>query len=246
MLLELVRKKDIYVLFILLFALMYFLSSRVFFGVDGSARYVKDMGYVAVMFFSFLIAVVSAARQMPQEVRNRTIYPLLAKPVSRGRIMAGKFAGTSLVSFTAFSLFYAVFFLFCVYRVPGEDLLLHAQAYFSGLMFLSVSGAIALFLSSFLTVSANVTIMVLFYLVSTPLSRGIEHAAFFSDRVISALSGSLFYIIPHLGFYDMRIRLTHSWQPLSLYVISALFLYTLVYSAFLVFMSGIIFSRKRL
>ncbi|MBD3296178.1 MAG: hypothetical protein GF392_02275, partial [Candidatus Omnitrophica bacterium] len=44
MLLELVRKKDIYVFFILLFALMYFLSSRAFFGVGEPSRYVKDLG----------------------------------------------------------------------------------------------------------------------------------------------------------------------------------------------------------
>ena len=46
--------------------------------------------------WSLVIAIGTAARQIPAERENRTIFPLLAKPVSRWQVILGKFFGETL------------------------------------------------------------------------------------------------------------------------------------------------------
>ena len=110
---ELLRKKDFYVLFILMIVLLVFLSLQTFFDVEGISRYIRDLGYTLVMLFSFIIAVTFCAKQLPSEIASGTIYPLLAKPVSRFKVVLGKFCGGFIVSAVSFTLFYGIFAIFC-------------------------------------------------------------------------------------------------------------------------------------
>ena len=45
----------------------------------------------------------AAARQIPAERENRTIFPLLAKPVTRGQVIAWKFLGCWLAAGIGFA-----------------------------------------------------------------------------------------------------------------------------------------------
>jgi len=58
---------------------------------------------------SLVIAIGTAARQIPMERENRTIFPLLAKPVTRGQVIAGKFAGCWLACGIVLLVFYTFF-----------------------------------------------------------------------------------------------------------------------------------------
>ena len=61
----LVRKKDFYVFFIMLLALLTCLISGTFYGVNDITRYVKDIGFFSIWFFSLIIAVTFSAKQLP-------------------------------------------------------------------------------------------------------------------------------------------------------------------------------------
>ena len=245
MVLELIRKKDIYLLLVFMLALMWFLASRTFFNIEGASRYVKDLGYSLTMFFSFIVAVTFGARQVPAEIEARTVYPLLAKPIGPHHIVIGKFAGTFFVSAVSFTAFFVMFSLFCL-PWGGSDAVLLCQAYIAGLLFLLTVSGMVIFLSTFLTVSASVSLMVIFYLASGAVADWLNEAAFFSKGVVSYAAGILFYLVPHLEFFDMRVRLTHSWDPLSAQVMGLLAAYTLLCVVFFIFFSGNIFSRKKL
>ena len=52
------------------------------------------------------MAVGTTARQIPAERENRTIFPLLAKPVTRAQVVAGKFLGCWLACGMALVVFY--------------------------------------------------------------------------------------------------------------------------------------------
>jgi len=128
------------------------LASQSFFQIQGVSRYVKDLGYSFITLFSMLISITVSARQLPDEIEKRTIYPLLAKPVGRSQVVTGKFLGgalASVISFTAFFAVYAVFFV--VEGAKGEGILL-AQSYVFGIFFLCLMSAMAVFFSCFLQV----------------------------------------------------------------------------------------------
>jgi Cu-processing system permease protein len=245
MLKELIRKKDLYVLLILMLSLLGFLFYQDFFGIEDISRYIKDIGYSLVTLFSFIIAVTFMARQIPQEIEARTIYPLLAKPVTRYSVIIGKFAGGAVVSTGAFSAFYGIFVFFCSIAGGPIDTALIFQGYILGLLFLVLVTALVMLFSTFLTTSANVTLTFLLYIIIAGSSGQLRNMALFSEGAASLLYGTLYYLIPHFEFFDLRVRIAHSWDPLPGWVMVAVGMYTFIYCWGLLYLSAVIFKRKR-
>ena len=57
----------------------------------------KDIGLGAISIFTSLLAVLATARLLPQEIEDRTIYTILAKPVERIEYLLGKLGGVLLL-----------------------------------------------------------------------------------------------------------------------------------------------------
>src|SRR4029453_7366639 len=91
--LEMIRRKDVFVLLFLTALITLLLGSVNLFGDDKIARYLKEVCLTFIWVSSLVIAIATAARQIPAERESRTIFPLLAKPVTRGQVMLGKFLG---------------------------------------------------------------------------------------------------------------------------------------------------------
>src|SRR3989475_9481746 len=106
---ELYRRKDFYVLFILTALITLLLGSINLFNDDKIVRYLKEICLLLIWVSSLVIAIVTTARQIPAERENRTIFPLLAKPVTRAHLVAGKFLGCWLASGIALIVFYLFF-----------------------------------------------------------------------------------------------------------------------------------------
>src|SRR6266478_715546 len=80
---ELTRQKVFYVL--LIFALV-LIGSSVFmarFSFQQEFQIMKDVSLGAMSIFSSLLAIVATARLIPQDIEDRTVYTILAKPVPR-------------------------------------------------------------------------------------------------------------------------------------------------------------------
>ncbi len=106
---ELYRRKDFYVLFVLTALITLLLGTVNFFNDPKIVRYLKEICLLLIWISSLVIAIGTAARQIPAERENRTIFPLLAKPVTRGQVIAGKFLGCWLACGIALVVFYLFF-----------------------------------------------------------------------------------------------------------------------------------------
>ncbi|MBU0683204.1 MAG: ABC transporter permease, partial [Candidatus Omnitrophica bacterium] len=204
---ELIRKKDFYVLSILLMCFLLFLSTQNFFQVEGISRYIKDLGYSVMTFFAFIIVVIFTAKQLPTEIESRTIYPLLAKPLSRHTLILSKFVGSVVIAVSAYSIFFCVFVAFCVFKNVGVNNVLLLQAFLFGILFLCLTSAVVIFLSTFVTMAANVTISFLLYFLIVGFEDVLYTAMVYSKGAKEAMCVALYYIIPHMDFYDLRLRI---------------------------------------
>ncbi len=106
---ELYRRKDFYVLFVLTALITLLLGTVNFFNEPKIVRYIKEICLLLIWVSSLVIAIGTAARQIPAERENRTIFPLLAKPVTRGQVLLGKFVGCWLACGVALLVFYLFF-----------------------------------------------------------------------------------------------------------------------------------------
>ena len=94
---ELVRLKVFY--FLLIFALL-LIGNSIFMArltFQQEFQMLKDVALGAMSIFTSLLAIVATARLLPQDIEDRTLYTILAKPVPRFEYLAGKLAGVLLL-----------------------------------------------------------------------------------------------------------------------------------------------------
>ncbi len=106
---ELVRLKVFY--FLVIFALLvignsFFLAR---FSFEAQFQMLKDIALGAMSIFSALIAILAASGLLPKDMEDRTIYTILAKPVSRVEYILGKLSGLLLLLALSIFLMGAVF-----------------------------------------------------------------------------------------------------------------------------------------
>ena len=106
---ELYRRKDFYVLLVLTAVITGLLGAVNFFNDPRIVRYLKEICLLLIWLSSLVICITTAARQIPAEKENRTIFPLLAKPVTRWQVVFGKFLGCWLACGIALLVFYLFF-----------------------------------------------------------------------------------------------------------------------------------------
>src|SRR5262245_58796455 len=94
---ELTRLRVFYVL--LVFSL-HLIGSSIFmaqFSFQQEFQILKDVSLGAISIFTSLLAIVATARLLPQDIEDRTVYTILAKPVPRFEYVLGKIAGVLLL-----------------------------------------------------------------------------------------------------------------------------------------------------
>src|SRR5204863_2117289 len=119
---ELSRLKIFYV--ILLFALLLIGSSMFMARLTFQQEFqiLKDVSLGAMSIFTSLLAIVATARLIPQDIEDRTVYTILAKPVPRLEYLLGKIAGVLLLLAISTLVMSAVFILVLYMR---EQAVLH-------------------------------------------------------------------------------------------------------------------------
>lgn len=243
---ELIRKKDFYILLFLFFGILLFFYNENFFGTVGVSRYLKDVGFSFIVLFSMIIAVSFAAKQIPTEIESKTIYPVLAKPVSRLHFILGKFVGSLFISTISFTLFFMVYLSFILAKGEGANIWLIAETYLFSILLLGFLSAVAIFFSLFFTVGANLTITFLLYFSIYWYNGALKDVLASSGQKLSYLYNFIYCILPHFEFYDTRIRLVHLWDPLPAWVVAAISVYTFLYISLIIWASYAVFKRKTL
>lgn len=108
---DLVRQKVFY--FMLVFALILIGTSLAMASLSfqGQLETVMDVCLGAMSVFTMLLAVLATAMLLPKDMEDRTLYTILAKPVSRFEYLLGKLVGVTLILLVATLLMTAAFFI---------------------------------------------------------------------------------------------------------------------------------------
>ena len=244
---ELCRRKDFYVLFILTALLTGLLGFANFFHDDKIVRYLKEICLLLIWVSALVIAIGTTSRQIPAERENRTIFPLLAKPVSRAQVVAGKFMGCWLACGLALVVFYIFFGLISGSREHHWPLLEWFQAFWLQWVMLAVVVALVLLGSVvFAAPSSNGTICFIVVIGILLLGRYLNQIALREPEPLKSIVYGLYFLIPHLEWYDIRDFVIYDRNLIPWGSCGLATLYGAVYSAFLLFATWMVFRRKAL
>jgi len=243
--LESLRRKDIWVVAILGMLAILSAGSLGFFGFDGLQMFAKDLGLTVLSLFSTIVAVLISSRQLPDEIKNRTLYPLLARPVSRFDFLFGKLIGSILVSWISFALLAVlVAVALSLFGVAFQAILLqYALLKMAGLVIIC---ALSLMLSAQMTPSAATTLSLVLVFSSGMMTRGLTMAAL-GNREMAWLYTSVAAVVPQLGLFDLSSRAVNEhWSLVPLWAVSVLLGYMAIYGAAMLAISWAKFRRQPL
>jgi hypothetical protein len=160
---------------------------------------------------TFLLTVLLAGRQLPQEIEQRTLHTLLARPVSRAQVVLAKWGASTLCGW----------FVFAALLIPGWLTPPHLEAYHPGLFAqallaaavgLAWVAAIALALSVLLPRALAGTLAVLLVFFSGQVHGGV-HAWAEGRGFPGRLAAWLVAYLPDPGRCNLFTRYTDGLPP---------------------------------
>jgi ABC-type transport system involved in multi-copper enzyme maturation permease subunit len=243
---ELYRRKDFYVLFIVTILICLIMASVNVFNDAKIVRYLKEICLLLIWVSSLVIAITTTARQIPAERENRTLLPLLAKPLTRTELIFGKFFGCWFACGLALLFFYFFFAALAASREHAWPLLHYFQAAFLHWIALGVVVAFALLGSLvFAAPSSNATIC--FVIVATMLTVGryLDTVALAQPEPFRFIIQAVYYAVPHLEIpFEMRNLIVHDWPLIEWSFVGLYILYALAYTAAFLVAACLVFRRK--
>lgn len=244
---ELYRRKDFYVLFTLTALVTLILGSINFFNDTHVVRFLRESCLHLIWFCMLVIAVTTAARQLPLERENRTIFPLLAKPITRWQVVLGKFVGCWLACAVALIVFYLFFALISASKTHTLPFGQYLQAIWMHWQMLGTVIAMTLLGSVLFTSPAeNVTITLIITIGILFTAQHLHQLAGRMTEPSALVLTTIYFAVPHLEFFDMQRLIVHEWPLVEWAYIGAATVYALAYTAFFLFATCLVFRRKPL
>jgi ABC-type transport system involved in multi-copper enzyme maturation permease subunit len=242
---ELYRRKDFYVLFIVTILICVVMASINIYNDAHIVRYLKEICLDLIWLCSLVIAVTTTARQIPAERENRTLLPLLAKPLTRVQLIFGKFLGCWLACGLTLLCFYVFFGALSASREHQWPVANYFQAGMLHWFMLGIIVAFALLGSLiFAAPSSNATICFVLIGGIMFVGRNLDRVALTLHEPIRTIVYWLYFAIPHLEFYDMRDLVVHNWPTVPWMYFCLALLYGAFYMAVFLIGACLVFRRK--
>lgn len=240
------------VIFAVLLMAASYLISQMTAGQD--IKIIKDLGLAAVGVFGLLIAVFIGIGLVSKEVERKSVYGLLAKPISRPQFILGKFLGLVLTLAVNIGMmtvaFYGVLFYLDVTNPalavaamapPADPRLLTAIGLI--LAELMVVTALALFFSTFSS-PLLATLLTLGLWVAGHFNADLRHFENVVDSApIAWTARVLYYVLPNLAPFDVKAEVVHG-LPVTLRHVALTLAYAFVYTGILLTGAVAIFRRR--
>jgi ABC-type transport system involved in multi-copper enzyme maturation permease subunit len=241
---ETVRERVLYNLIV--FAIVMILSSLLLgeLSIRQEERIIKDVGLAAMDFFGTLIALFMGVGLVSKEIDRRSLYPLLAKPLSRAEFFLGKFAGLGLTLAVNVAVMAVGMALALLLAGQGPGGLLMVKGVFAIYLGLLLVVALALLFST-LTSSAMATVATVAVVLAGRYSDVVRNMRQVVPGAPGWLVSAAYYVIPNFRNFDFKGQVAYG-DPVPVGALAWVTLYAAVYITFLLGLGLRAFQRRDL
>jgi ABC-type transport system involved in multi-copper enzyme maturation permease subunit len=206
------------------------------------ARITQDMGLAAISVLSFLIAILIGTGIVYKEIERRTIYTVVAKPVSRWQFIIGKFVGlTATISLLMGMM--TVFLIFVNRIASGSFAPQLLTAVFLTWMELMLLTALSILMSTLSSPILGAIFTLLLYLIGHTTADLKQLASRFGSGSVQTIVGAVYYVLPNLEYLNVRGKVVHG-VPVDLDYVAFASSYALLYTAAFLIIAILVFERK--
>lgn len=205
-------------------------------------RIVTDMGLTIMNLAGVIIAAFVGIGLVGKEIERRTVYTILARPISRTHFIIGKYLGLVLTLLVNVTVMLAVFLVtLWLYKTPLHAALFQAV----GLIFveLLLVTALALFFSTFSTTTLSAIMTLGFYVIGhlttdlKGLGENSQHAA------VQTVVTWLYYLCPNLEVLNVKGQASAN-AIVDLSYVAVASMYGLLYAALLLTAACAVFRHR--
>ena len=240
---EAIRDK---ILYNLVFFALLIMGVSTYFGeltLGKRLKIIQDVSLASMSIFGLLIAIFVGIGLVYKEIQRRTIYTLLAKPISRGQFLIGKYLGLALTIILNVAVMSAVLLaLLIIYADPVVNWEV-GKAVFLILVELMLITAVAVFFSTFSTPTLSAMFTLGIYIVGRFSSDLVALSSRSENIVLKYLTMALHYLLPNLEKFDVEGLVVH-WIPLRFARNMGAHIKWFPYIIFLLVAAVLIFRRR--
>lgn len=205
-------------------------------------KIMTDMGLAAINLVGVIIAIFVGIGLVTKEIERRTIYTIIARPISRAQFVVGKYLGlvTTLAVNVAVMLAVYLLTLWASHAPVHWALVQAVQLIVVELMLVT---AIALFFSTFSSATLSAILTIGLYIIGhlTTDLRGLVQKS--HSDALKAMVNGVYYLCPNLDLLNMKgqaamgIAIPLSYQALATS-------YGLLYAGMLLVGACLIFQQR--
>lgn len=232
--------------FLIIFFSILILSTRVIttFGFGHEISMIREMGISSITMCGLLITILASPGIISEDIRNRTILTVFAKPIRRWEFVMGKYIGIMLTILCAFFFLTPAFGFTLWWKGDvinyGNMIKSIALSY----ELVAIITAISLSFSIFFPISLNAVICLFIYSIGhlSPYLCG----WLIEQRGVSQLIGNIIYsILPNLEDFNLSSALAIGTPITNGYMIITS-VYGLMYAGVILFIGIVLLEKKEI
>jgi ABC-type transport system involved in multi-copper enzyme maturation permease subunit len=226
---------------LILFIAVYVTSE---FSYGNPQKIALDFGLGVSSLLSAAIAIFLGGNLVRKEVESRTIYIALSRPIDRFNFLIGKITGMSFILGLNILIINLVGLAVYVFFGGSFDWLILISVLFSFFESFIILLVVILF-SLFTNQTISVVNTVVIYVLGHAIPRSLDIHFLVSRPLLLKFVKGYSYIFPNLDKINIRDFVIYKKGLESSFLWGGVG-YTLLYSAFLILLSGYIFNKKEL
>jgi ABC-type transport system involved in multi-copper enzyme maturation permease subunit len=238
------------ILYSVLFFAVLLIGISAFFGavsIGQQEQVIKNFGLFSLSFFGAIITILSGVSLLSKELKQKTVYNILSKPIKRWEFILGKYLGLTLTVCLLVALMGVGLVIFVACFERRVDWLLFQGVFFVCLEVM-VMAAVIMFFSS---IAVTVTLTGVFSLGTYIAGRSISYLVQFMhqggdfSRVLVDIVKVFDWILPDLSVFNINDTIVYGVPICASYALYAL-VYCLSYSAIALVLAMLIFSQREM
>ncbi len=237
------RKQVFHVLCLLMFSVIAGSTLLSIFTEGVKLKILKDLCMTAILFGGAVLSIALGAAAIPGDVENRTIYPIIARPITRIQYVLGKFTGTFLTVAAGVAAMALVFGVLIYYYQQAFDTFLLMAMLFT-LLEVAIITAVATAISTVASPAVTAVLTFMFYLFGT-VKIGYFSGLIGRDTNVLTRGASklVYHLLPNLECFNLKTALVHHDSVPAAYL-GQVAVYGICYVAFVLLLGSAWFSRK--
>jgi len=243
--LEMVRNKVLFILFF--FALFIFGLGIVItqMTIGDNLTIISDVGLGTIEIFLTVLSIFLGISLVQKELSQKTLYPLLARPVSRAEYILGKFFGMLLLVIVAIVIMTVIFTALLFFYGGAGKIVDFLPAIYTIFLQTSTIISVAVLCSTLTEPAVAATLTISFYIIGATSYNLVYAITKRTSESVKQIIMTLRYILPDFNHFNIKDNLVYG-RGLENLSIGFASIYALIIVVIVLSLSIIFFNAKEI